>query len=79
MREGHGCFWRKTSQRRLQLRTKARDSEDKGQRQDVLGVVQDRKEAGVTGAGMGGGRRSGWRWGQRMGRGHFRKGPVDRS
>ena len=41
------------------VRTKARDSEDKGQRQDVLGVVQDRKEAGVIRAGMGGGRRSG--------------------
>ena len=37
-------------------------SEDKGQRQDVLGVVQDRKEAGVIRAGMGGGRRSGWKW-----------------
>ena len=35
------------------MRTKARDSEDKGQRQDVLGVVQDGKEAGVTGAGLG--------------------------
>ena len=41
------------------MRTKARDSEDKGQRQDVLGVVQDCKEAGVTGAGMGWGGR-GW-------------------
>lgn len=35
------------------MRTKARDSEDQCQRQDVLGVVQDRREAGVTGAGMG--------------------------
>lgn len=53
------------------MRTKARDSEDKGQRQDVLGVVQDRKEAGVTGAGMGGGAEDG--------EGPLQKGPVDRS
>ena len=35
------------------MRTKARDSEDQGQRQNVLGVVQDRTEAGVIRAGMG--------------------------
>ena len=34
------------------MRTKARDSEDQDQRQDVLGVVQDRTEAGAIRAGM---------------------------
>lgn len=49
------------------MRTKARDSEDQGQRQNVLGVVQNRKEAGVIrsrdGAeegGVGGGGARGW-------------------